>query len=179
MNDEAKVSVSAQSVLDERARRVASLLSRADESPIETTVAVVQVGEERFGLPVVSLERLVRLPPVTPLPGTPEWVLGLTIVRGVVMTAIDLERWLGLGSGARLERAFLAVVKGERGLLGLTVRGVLGFRDIRRDEIAEAFVELGKRRGHPVLLTTRDLVTVLGLDELIDGMRIAPREVRS
>lgn len=47
-----------------------------------------------------SVREIIPSRPVTRLPGSPPWVLGLLNLRGTVVTVIDLAGRLGLGPGA-------------------------------------------------------------------------------
>lgn len=54
---------------------------------------IFRIGEERFGLPIDSVEEVASLPPrLTPLPKAPDFVLGVMNVRGNVIPVIDQAR---------------------------------------------------------------------------------------
>jgi purine-binding chemotaxis protein CheW len=68
---------------------------------------------------------------ITPVPHTPEYVLGVCSLRGVVLPIIDLHRRLGLAPGAGDEKSRIVVVGlGPEDRIGLfvdRVRGVVRF----------------------------------------------------
>jgi purine-binding chemotaxis protein CheW len=51
---------------------------------------------QRFALPVAAVGRVLRAVEVTPLPQSPELVLGIINVRGKVVPVVDLRRRCGL-----------------------------------------------------------------------------------
>ncbi len=51
---------------------------------------------QRFALPVAAVQRVLRAVEVTPLPQSPELVLGIINVRGKVVPVVDLRRRCGL-----------------------------------------------------------------------------------
>jgi purine-binding chemotaxis protein CheW len=59
-------------------------------------VMLVEVGGSSYALPVAALREIVRLPPVTRVPGLPAFVAGLANVRGRVLAVIDLRPLLRL-----------------------------------------------------------------------------------
>ncbi len=56
-----------------------------------------RVADAAFAVPIAFLRGVEPPLPVTPLPGAPPWVLGVTNVRGTVVGVVDLARFLGLG----------------------------------------------------------------------------------
>ena len=55
-----------------------------------------EVGGSSYALPVAAVREIVRLPPVTRVPGLPAFIAGLANVRGRVLAVIDLRALLRL-----------------------------------------------------------------------------------
>ncbi|MEZ5365126.1 MAG: chemotaxis protein CheW [Bryobacterales bacterium] len=64
-----------------------------DEPPVNHIVFGLHGA--RYAVSIRSVLELDRLSPITPVPNTPEFVLGVTNVRGEVVSVIDLRRLLG------------------------------------------------------------------------------------
>ena len=136
---------------------------------------------------------------VQPLAGTPAFVLGISVLRGVPTPVIDVARLLSGGSGAqegaesgvagsggadsgRAERGgadsggaerFVAV-RTERGAVAFAIGTVLGIRT----------VDASATGGHPALLGARSSHLVAGVSAvgtepllLLQSMRAVPDEV--
>jgi len=58
---------------------------------------VCEAGNTDFAIPIEYLRGVEACEEITPLPQLPEWVVGLTTVRGGVLGVVDLARFLGLG----------------------------------------------------------------------------------
>jgi purine-binding chemotaxis protein CheW len=58
---------------------------------------VCEAGSTVFAIPIEYLRGVEACAEITPLPHLPEWVAGLTTVRGGVLGVVDLARFLGLG----------------------------------------------------------------------------------
>lgn len=85
-----------------------------------------------YALPVDALREISRLRPITPVPRTPEDVLGVVSLRGAILLVIDLRRRLSLPAGTPWRHARIAVLSDpQRGLTGLLVDRV---RDVLRTE---------------------------------------------
>jgi len=59
---------------------------------IQNRVVVFVLGDQRYGLPLAAVERVVRMVGVTPLPQAPEIVLGVVNVQGRVIPVLNLRR---------------------------------------------------------------------------------------
>lgn len=151
-----------EAVLEKRARALAAAPAHEVLRPLLATTALVGVGAEVFGVPVEGVREIVKVPPITPLPGTPEWIRGVAQVRGEILCAVDLGRWFKVEG--RQEPAYLVVLAGLEAALGLLVDTVNGFTDIHADEVVGGLRE--SHGGRPVLATTVALVSVLDLPAL-------------
>jgi purine-binding chemotaxis protein CheW len=106
------------------------------------------------------------------LAGTPAFVRGITVLRGVPTPVVDVSRLLGGGSGGDPER-YLAV-RTERGAVALATGEILGIRSVEAEPTG----------GHPALLGGRSTRLVAGVGTLgteplllLQSMRAVPDEV--
>lgn len=61
----------------------------------ELEIVIFQSGPFIFGINVMKVREIITMLPLTPLPGTPEAIMGLIELRGEVMTVIDLPMVIG------------------------------------------------------------------------------------
>lgn len=131
-------------------------------------VALVAAGRERFGVPVTGLREILPVPPITRLPGTPPWMLGLTQVRGELVGVVDLGGWLGVRDPDD-EPAYLVLVEGRGdGPLGMTVTEVLGFRRVHAEDLQRDTDRAPDALEGAVSGMTRDLIVILDLPRLLE-----------
>lgn len=107
---------SAEEILRQRARDLAREQIRRDETRAEALV--VRVGHARYAVPLGGLASVVGLDALTPLPGAPDFVAGLTQIQGHVVTIIHLGALLG--EAPEPPRAAL-IVEVDSGMFGLGV----------------------------------------------------------
>lgn len=81
-----------------------------------------------FALPLAHVREVDRLPPVTPLPHVPAWLLGAAALRGEIVSVVDLAAFLGLAEPRLVRGARLLVCRAGGMEAGLLVEQV---RDIR------------------------------------------------
>ena len=54
------------------------------------------VGEEEYGVDIVQIQEIIKLPPLTVVPRAPTCVLGIISLRGTVVPVADLRAILGM-----------------------------------------------------------------------------------
>ena len=96
-------------------------------------------GEELFGVEVSRTREILSLTPVTKVPQTPEYLLGVINLRGQVVPVVDMRLKLGLTAGADTEDTCIIVVDvqvdGEVITVGALADAVREVMDIRSDQI--------------------------------------------
>ena len=97
------------------------------------------LGEELFGVEVSRTREILSLTPVTSVPQTPEYLLGVINLRGQVVPVVDMRLKLGLTAGADTEDTCIIVVDvqidGEVITVGALADAVREVMDIRSDQI--------------------------------------------
>ena len=98
-----------------------------------------RVGEHHFvsGIDEVS-EILMSPPPVTSIPATRPWLLGVANVRGNLIALVDLKQFLFEQRTHVTGRARVLVVKQSGGNVGLLVDELLGQRNLTDADRADA-----------------------------------------
>lgn len=69
----------------------------------------------RYGVPIEAVERTERPSAVTPVPRAPEWLRGVTSLRGDVVTVVELNRLLAHAGVERLEDVSSVLVLQDAG----------------------------------------------------------------
>lgn len=90
---------------------------------------VVRAGTARVGLPLASALETLRPLPCAPLPHSPPWVTGASVIRGAPTPVVDLGQLLG---GAPAPPTRLVTVRAGARVVALAVQEVLGIRTVAR-----------------------------------------------
>ena len=96
------------------------------------------LDEQRFALALSSVERIVRVVDVTPLPSAPPIVLGIINVKGEVVPVYDLRRRFHLPEREIDLADQLMIARTSRQTVALLVDSVSGVLEIAEEEIAPA-----------------------------------------
>jgi twitching motility protein PilI len=102
---------------------------RGEKALGEITGVIFSIGEHRLTCDVEQVHEFLPLPAYTPVPGTKTWILGLSNVRGDLVTIVDLG-WYLVGTRTKVtvrSRLLLASLRGRP--VGLLVDEVFGQRN--------------------------------------------------
>jgi len=120
---------------------------RADESvevdddvaDDDEQVVVFRLDKEEFGVPIDSVQEIVRVPEeLTHVPKAPTFVEGVINLRGAVLPVIDLRRRLGLVDVARSDRQRVMVFLIDGVRTGFIVDSVAEVLKIHKNAIEPA-----------------------------------------
>ncbi|EIC23590.1 chemotaxis signal transduction protein [Thiorhodovibrio frisius] len=102
-------------------------------------VVVFRLDKEEFGVPIESVQEIVRVPEeLTHVPKAPAFVEGVINLRGTVLPVIDLRRRLGLQSVERTDRQRVMVFLIEGARTGFIVDSVAEVLKIPKTAIEPA-----------------------------------------
>lgn len=97
------------------------------------------LGEELFGVEVTRAREILSVTPVTKVPQTPEYLLGVINLRGQVVPVVDMRLKLGLPVTEVTEDTCVIVVEvqidGESIIVGALADAVREVLEIRSDQI--------------------------------------------
>lgn len=100
------------------------------------------LGEELFGVEVIRAREILDLVPVTKVPQTPEYLLGVINLRGQVVPVVDLRIKLGLPKARETRDSCIIVmevqVDGEVLTVGGLADAVREVLELRDDQIEPA-----------------------------------------
>ncbi|MBE3577312.1 MAG: chemotaxis protein CheW [Limnochordales bacterium] len=87
-------------------------------------IVLFRLGEENFGVSISLVREVTVLQPITRVPRTPDFIEGVTNLRGRVIPVLDLRRRLGLPADPPGREARIVVVEYQGEIIGMIVDGV-------------------------------------------------------
>lgn len=130
-----------------------------------------------FALPLSSTLEVGRPPDITPLPNLPNWVQGISNIRGEIVSFIDLKAFFGISStGNSVERRFL-IVHNQNIKVGIIVDRIMGILFL--DQIDADLQNSPYREGEianyilGVAVSEERLTNILDIDKLLSSPRMA------
>ncbi|GLP94950.1 chemotaxis protein CheW [Paraferrimonas sedimenticola] len=97
-----------------------------------------KLDDEVYGINVMQVQEVLRYTDIAPVPGTPEYVLGIINLRGNVVTVIDTRRRFGLSPGGVDQHSRIVIIEAEKQVVGILVDSVAEVVDLGSSEIDSA-----------------------------------------
>src|SRR5947207_11658163 len=87
----------------------------------ELHIVGFQVGRETYGVPIASLHEIVRVPDITAVPDSPEYIEGVINLRGKIISVVDLRKRFGEREVTRTKKNRILVAELDNKMVGLIV----------------------------------------------------------
>ena len=97
-----------------------------------------QLENETYGINVMQAQEVLRYTEIAPVPGAPDYVLGIINLRGNVVTVIDTRSRFGLPAGDVSENSRIVIIEAEKQVIGIMVDSVAEVVYLRSSEIDAA-----------------------------------------
>jgi purine-binding chemotaxis protein CheW len=155
----------------------------------ELQIVGFRVGRETFGVPISLVHEIVRVPEITSVPDSPEFVEGVINLRGKIVSVIDLRKRFGEEEVTRNKKNRILVAEIDSKTVGLIVDSAsevlkISATDVEAppnvfDEEENKYVTgVGKLNGRLVIMVDLGKVLQKGelkrLGEQSDAMASAP-----
>jgi purine-binding chemotaxis protein CheW len=97
-----------------------------------------QLDNETYGINVMQVREVLRVNDITPVPGAPDYVLGIINLRGNVVTILDTRKRFGLAPKACDEDSRILIIECDEQIAGVLVDSVTEVVYLRSSEIESA-----------------------------------------
>ena len=161
-----------RTILRARARFLAQERKGEKELPQSLEVVEFLLASEHYGIELTYIREIHALTEFTPLPGTPAFVLGLTNVRGQILSVIDIKKLFDLPEKGLTDLNKIIVVRTHQMELGILADAVLGVRAIARNEFRTSLPTLTGIRAEYLKGITKDPLVVLDVATILSDERI-------
>lgn len=90
---------------------------------------------ETYGINVMQVQEVLRYTEIAPVPGAPNYVLGIINLRGNVVTVIDTRSRFGLLSADVTDNTRIVIIESEKQVIGILVDSVAEVVYLKASEI--------------------------------------------
>ncbi|MDH7552502.1 MAG: chemotaxis protein CheW [Spirochaetota bacterium] len=123
-------------LLNIAAKTAESVIDDTDSLDILQLVSF-KLDEIEYGIDILSVHEILRIPEITRLPNTPEYIRGVINLRGNVIPVVDIRLRFGMQQVALTELSRIIVVEIGEKLVGLLVDNVHQVIRLSRSRIDE------------------------------------------
>ena len=163
-------------ILHDRAR----LLARPpnQEAAADTMLEVLEfcLGEERFAVETRHVREVYPLKDLTPLPGTPSFVVGIVNVRGHILPVFDLKKFFDMPEQGLSDLHRIVIVHGQGLELGLLTDITVGVRTISVQSLQPSLPTLTGVRADYLKGVSSERLVVLDLPRILADPKIVVHE---
>jgi purine-binding chemotaxis protein CheW len=148
-------------------------MSEPSTTKFQELIAFRIHGQE-FCVDVMSIREIRGWTMATPIPQSPNFVLGVINLRGTVLPIIDLAARLGFPMSDPTARHAIIVAQIGDQVVGLLVEGVSDIFTVTDDQIQptpDVASELAKRFVRGVIPMEGRLISLLAIDKLLPEMQ--------
>jgi purine-binding chemotaxis protein CheW len=127
----------ATAILAERARLLARPLASEASSGASIEIVTFDLAGERYGVEARYVQEVARIVDLTPLPGAPDFIVGIVSLRGEIVAVVELRRLFGVATHGLTDLSRLIVLGLDRPELGILAEGADALTTLPLDEILD------------------------------------------
>jgi len=146
-------------------------------------LVIFQLGGEEFGVEIVKVQEIIRMPEITQIPQSPDFVEGVINLRGNVIVVVNLEKRFNLNLKDADDNSRVIVVEIGNNVVGMIVDSVNEVLripqssvepapDLVLSQISRDYIK-GVGKINERLLILLDLAKVLTIEEMNEVAALA------
>ena len=101
----------------------------------EIQLVTFRLGTEEYGINIMQVQEIIRLPGIVWVPKTRSFMEGVINLREQVIPVVDLAKRLGVSSEGRTDDTRVVIANIQGNLVGLVVDSVSEVMRIRKEDI--------------------------------------------
>ena len=97
-----------------------------------------RLQHETYGINVMHVQEVLRVSEIAPVPGAPEYILGIINLRGNVVTVVDTRSRFGLPTGDVTDTSRIVIIESDKQVVGILVDAVAEVVELTESQIDSA-----------------------------------------
>lgn len=164
-----------EKLLKSRTERLAKPIK---EQEIDNKLSVVEflLAKEKYAIESVYIQEIQPLLDLTPLPTTPKFILGITNLRGQILSVMNLKTFFGLLDADIKNSPKLIVVSVGEMTLAFLADDVIGQNKISLLDLQTSLPTLSEKQSKYLIGITKDQLIVLDIVKLLTDKSIIVNE---
>jgi purine-binding chemotaxis protein CheW len=131
---------------------------------------------ENYGIELSYVREVYPLKDFTPVPCTPSFILGVTNIRGEIISVLDIRSFFGLPFPGLTDLNRVIVLRTGALNLGILADKILGVRLVSKNNIQKQIPTLTDKRSAYLNGVTQDRVVILDIEKLISDPELILEE---
>jgi len=134
-----------------------------------------KLENEKYCVNVMQVQEVLRMTDIAPVPGAPDYVIGIINLRGNVVTITNIRKRFGLGDREVDDSTRIIIVEIKNSVIGIQVDSVADVVDLKVDEI-ESAPNVGNEESHKYIqgVASRggELLILIDLDKFLSDQEL-------
>jgi len=145
-------------------------------TPVHKQFILFAIEDAQFAIPLSNTLEIGHQPDITPLPNLPKWVLGISNIRGEIISLINFKAFLGIpSSGSKGERRFI-IIHNQEIKVGIIVDRIMGILSLDQSdgEIQSNPYRKGEIANYiqGTAVSGKNVTNILDIDRLLSSPRM-------
>jgi purine-binding chemotaxis protein CheW len=163
-----------QAILEERARALARVTEVETGEGMQ--LVVFSLANETYGIPTDYVREVQPLQHVSPVPCTPNFVVGVINIRGSIYSVVDIRQFFGVPKQEITDLTKVILVNADGLEVGILADDVSGAMSIPLTEIKPPLAAQATVKEEYVQGVTKDMLIILNLEALTRDERLIVHE---
>ncbi len=165
--DNLNKSSNSQEILKTRAMELTRKLDASQGISNSLKLIEFELMGERLALETRWAVEAVPLESMTPVPGTPDFIFGITLIRGKVYSVVDLGFFFQMDRKGIKNDGELLLIEGQGNEFGISCDRVIGYKEVETGSLSTDFPTISGRREEYLLGITPDGLVILDGESLL------------
>lgn len=156
---------------EERSKEL--ILREIEKAEEVVELLVFSLFSEEYAFKVSELEEIIRPQQFTTIPRTPEYLLGVTSLRGKIIPVVDLKKMLDLSGKDEAKKEKIIILKGNKGPIGVRVDRIAGVVRLPAQALTESPPHLNESQLKyidKVAIYNSRFISIINTEEIMNIM---------
>lgn len=163
-------------ILKNRAKSLARQPEKEEDPGKQLQVVEFLLAHERYAIETAYIREAYPLKELTPLPGTPPFVLGIINVRGQILSLIDLKKFFELPEKGITDLNKVMIIHADEMEFGILADAIIGVRPVPFNELQPSLPTLTGIRADYLKGVTKERIVVLDAKRILSDKKIVVHE---
>lgn len=163
-------------ILKERAKTLAEEPEKEVRAEEYLDVLEFSLAYERYCIETSYIQEVYPLKELTPLPCTPNFVLGIINVRGQILSVIDIKKFFDIPEKGLTDLNKVIILSHDNIELGILADSIVGVRSIPLGDIQPSMPTLTGIREEYLRGITKERAVILDIARLLSDKKIIVHE---
>lgn len=163
-------------IISKGARMQPQQKKATSEEKAEVLQLIFNLGDEEYGVNINQVREIIRTGNITPIPDSPDFIKGVSNVRGEIPVIIDLKERFFLPQDKNIESKNIVITEQGKNLFGLLVdevTEVLRIPETKVKTTPELITRIDRTYISGMLTIGNRLIILLDLSKVLSGEELA------